>query len=68
MRTYTIEGTDTTRKFVEKDWHPVATIKGTNKEDALKTFKKALHGSDDSHIIEVHASANEYASYRAVVA
>jgi hypothetical protein len=43
MKTYTIYGTNDTKPFREKYWHPVATASAKSKSEALKLFKEALH-------------------------
>lgn len=43
MKTYTIYGTNDRKKFIEKYWHPVATVSAKSKNEALRSFKEALH-------------------------
>jgi hypothetical protein len=48
MKTYTIYGTNDTKPFREKYWHPVATASAKSKSEALKLFKEALRRDTSS--------------------
>lgn len=43
MKTYTIYGTNDHKRFIEKTWTPVGTVRAKNKAEALVLFKQAWH-------------------------
>lgn len=67
MKTYTIYGTNDTKPFKEKYWHPVATVLASSKLKALSEFKHCKFRSSDISSESVKFTCIDapfYVSYR----
>jgi hypothetical protein len=63
MKNYTIYGTSDTKRFFQKNWTAVATVRAKSKAQAMREFRDSTYRENDM-VKTTSPFAYEYASYR----